>query len=892
MRPSPSPDLPATESSRTRRRATGVLLVLTGVLLHAATSAAAPARAAPGQSDEQRATIAVLGHADFVPDATAWRTGGTVGLPDVLASRIIEHLTNSRRFTPVERTALRRVIQEQRFGQDLAATYLDRTLDKAISDMEDVRGGTVAATGVLSAYNDMLKDFQDLGGALGATYLVLGNLEKVDRTSTETAVPFSDAGRTVTTNAVDGRLQIRVIDVATGTVIGASSIRSRMSEQVFEGRQSDTDQYSFYDQLGREAASLVLDVTYPAQIVNLAPMVVSRGTIDGVSVGDVFQVKRTGDAIRDASGQTIGKLQSGVGSVIVTDAQDTVSVVRVQSGEGLKVGDLAIREAAATASSAVASASAVPLGARSASSGLPRLAVGLVKSGSTARTGEGAAEHVSLFTDTIISQLSQTRRFQLIDRQEVDQLLDEQLAQALAENRDMPSAMGTLAGADYLAYGNLDDSSFLSETKTTQLPNSNRTFTSTVWYASGNMRIVDARSGDIMESRKIRVEKTPPPSTDRNRAITLLADAYAEQVVLLLMNAIYPIKVAAITPDGTVYVNRGADGGLADGETLAAFRPGAPIVDPDTGVQLGVAETALGDVVLTEVEDARSKATAPGVSLQVGDLLKRAPQNRGRRASEAARAAANTVTRSGQQLAGTTDKSQGRDDRFTLAVGVLRLNPNARTTSISTGHVKRMTDDLVVKLSNTNRFRVLERHEVDQVLDEKTFEAVASGGGMDARMRELIGADYLIHGEIANFYTDTRRTEVAYLGETETNVTAVAEGTFRMVDVHTGAVVGADKVAFTEKLSNVTDMTQVTSRLMDRFTTDSVAAIVERLFPIKVLGSMADGTVYVNRGQDAGLESGARFDVMRPGEVLVDPDTGLSFGAAEAQIGALEITVV
>ena len=66
-----------------------------------------------------------------------------------------------------------------------------------------------------------------------------------------------------------------------------------------------------------------------------------------------------------------------------------------------------------------------------------------------------ANRHIPLFTDTLISRLAQTQRFQLIDRQEVDQLMDEQLAQAMAENRELPSSMGTLAGADYLVIGSV-----------------------------------------------------------------------------------------------------------------------------------------------------------------------------------------------------------------------------------------------------------------------------------------------------------------------------------------------------------------------------------------------------------------------------------------------------
>lgn len=867
-------------------------------------------------SSGSRMTIAVVAHSDFIPDRTQAQKGTIIGLPDELANRIIEHLTNSKRFIPVERTALRKLILEQRFGQDLSKTYLDRTLDKAIGAMESVEGGAirvtpdkaspagripegegaVGTTGALADYNDVLKDFQDLGTAVGADYLILGNLEKLARASQETPVPYSTEGRTVRENTIDARLQLRVIKVKSGTVAGAASIRTKVAESVFEGKKSDTDEYSFFDHLGRLAASKVLDVTFPARIVSMEPLVLSRGINDGAKEGDIYIIEREGKDIKDDSGAVIARLKSEVGKVEIVTPQDTVSVVKPVEGSGFAKDDLASLDVRASETSAkIATSAKVPLTGRAAeqisASKLPRLAVGFVKSGSTAATGEDASKHTPIFTDSIISRLTQTKRFQMIDRQEVDQLLTEQVAQSLAEGRDMPSAMGTLKGADYLVYGSL--ASFSVEDKVVQLPGSAHTFPTKIGHVEGNMRIVDARSGDILESRKISVEERIEPAAEGSRSVTALADAYAEQVVLILMNAVYPIKAAAVGQDGMVYINRGEDGGLSEGEVLDAFRPGKTITDPDTGVQLGAEETVIGQVIVKEVEDARSKGVpADGAKVAIGDILKRTAANRDKRASAAVQKSA--AVRTGGTLSGSVQKEgqPAAGGKYTLAVGLLKVNPAARANELAAGHVKRMSDDLILKLTNTNRFVVMDRQEVDQILGEKAFEAIASGGDIQDRLGELVGADYLIHGEIANFYTQTDREKVPYLDEEQVSVTAVAEGMFRIVDVHTGAVIGADKVRYQEKIGHAEDMTQVMSNLMDEFTTNSVGAIVARLFPIKVLGLASDGIVYLNRGADAGLQMGAAFDVMRPGQELKDSDTGLSFGQAETKVAAVEIVAV
>ncbi len=869
----------------------------------------------PGLSQEntaRRATVAVLAASDFMPDRVKPPQGRVTGLPDVLASRIIEHLANSRRFRLVDRTALRRVVLEQRAGQALQKTYLDRTLDKAIDAMENVDGGfavvppdraspagrarvgggAVGTTGTLADYNDLIKDFQDLGTTLGADFLVLGKLEKLDRSTRETAVPFSDRGRISRKREVDARLQLRVIRVDTGTVAGAASIRTRLSEELFEGRESDSDAFTAFDHLARVAATRILDITFPARLVSLDPLVISRGSNDGVKKGDLYRIRREGREIKDANGVVIARLKSDVGSVRIDVPQETVSVVTPVAGDDFRVGDLAVAEEEQPVARS-APAAAPPLkrqGAAAPSAGLPRVAVGLVKSVSTARTDAGSGDHVPLFTDSIISRLSQTRRFQVIDRQEVDQLLDEQLAQALAENRDMPSAMGSLKGADYLVYGSL--AVLGVEDRSLRLPGSKRSFRSKTGHAEGNMRIVDARTGDVLASRKIVVDRPLDGQMDANRSLTRLADAYAAQVVSVLMNTVYPIKVAGVAGDGTLYINRGDDGGLRQGEVLTLYRPGRPVIDPDTGIQLGVEEERIGQVKLTMVEDARSRGMlVEGGRASRGDILRRSPENANRGPAGTAAAAPPPPVRSGGALPVAEDAGRGQR-RPTIAVGQLRVTPGARTTRMAPGAIKRLTDELILKLHDSDRFRVMERQEVDQVLDEKTFEAVAAGGDIRDRLRELQGADYLVHGEIINYYLDVRQRKVPYLDEIRTTGTAVAEGILRLVDVHTGSVTGGTKVAIRQKYDNIEDIGRVFADLRDRFTTRAVATIVDRLYPVKVIGVTADGAVYLNRGSDGGLQHGARFDVMRPGAALIDPDTGRSFGAAESRVGRLEVTAV
>jgi len=766
------------------------------------------------QQQKNRVKVAVMGQGDFHPDRAV--KGNVRTLPDGLAARLIEQLSATKRFDIVERSALRHVIREQQFGADQKETDLDKVIEATVDNLAEVNGWTVAAASSAANHNDRLKEFQQLGSTIGADYIVYAVLEKQRSSVKTTAVPFSDDNRVVVKNQVDARLRLRVIETAKGRIIGADSLRTKISETVFSGKQSTQDEYSMFDRLGKQAALSVLDMVFPAQIISSDPWVVNRGSNEQVSVGDLYSITREGKDIKDASGISIGKLRSDVGLAKVSQVQATFSVLSAINGE-FKINDLAIAQKQESAATALKVAPSLHNSSVSIKGQRPRLAVGLVKSRSTAKTGIDANLHIPAFTDTLISRLTQTKRFQLIDRQETDQLLNEQLAQAMADNRDMPSAMGQLKGADYIVIGSM--ANFVIEERTSRLPGSSRTFVSQIGHVEGNMRIVDARTGDIMESRKISVSQSMKKATIDSRLITDLADAFADQVTVNLMNAIYPIKVAAIV-SGVAYINRGTDGGLALGEKLRAIRPGMAIIDPDTGVQLGVAETELGTIELNEVGDARSKATTNGVALLVGDILKRLPASKGKRSTQA-------ITQLPQRTGGDASKNDGK--ALTLAVGKIRFNPRGDNKQLININTVRITNDLMVKLSQFAEFEIMERMDIDQILDEKAFTAIAASTSPESTLGELEGADYLVHAMIDDFLIRAERKKIPYTNEIQTRYFGIVEASVRLIDVHTGRLKSAIKIRLNDRIKSVGSKPQAINDLIEKLTTKMATDISDDL---------------------------------------------------------------
>jgi hypothetical protein len=236
-------------------------------------------------------------------------------------------------------------------------------------------------------------------------------------------------------------------------------------------------------------------------------------------------------------------------------------------------------------------------------------------------------------------------------------------------------------------------------------------------------------------------------------------------------------------------------------------------------------------------------------------------------------------------------ETTSKDGKLTIAIGKVHFNANNNYIFLSIDDYPRVKNDLMIKLTNTNRFDVLERHEIDQVLDEKNFTALMGGDEIEPHLKELIGADYLVLTAVDKFSVTSESKQVAYVDKIQTRHYGIVEATLRIVDSHTGKLLAADKIRINKKLNkyNKNQSANTYSNLIEDFTNLMVSKIVHRIYPIKIMATLPDGSVYVNRGLDGGLKSGDIFSVMRPGQELIDPDTGISFGSAETKVAELKL---
>ncbi|MFA5684734.1 MAG: CsgG/HfaB family protein [Lysobacteraceae bacterium] len=229
-------------------------------------------------------------------------------------------------------------------------------------------------------------------------------------------------------------------------------------------------------------------------------------------------------------------------------------------------------------------------------------------------------------------------------------------------------------------------------------------------------------------------------------------------------------------------------------------------------------------------------------------------------------------------------------------------------------------------MNRTGRFRLVERQAIGNVLQEQDFGAsgrVAQPSA--ARTGQVLGAEYLVEVVITSY-------EPGISGQ-NVNVGALARNS-KFGGLLGGVSVGSRKslIGLNFRLIDATTSEVMFTRQIDRQLTESglsfggggfgssgalggfvgqyaqtpigqavIAAINEGVYElVQQIGSRpVTGSVVKAEGSNVILNLGAgqvavgdRLTLLRRGEALIDPDTGISLGTMDTEIGAVEVTSV
>ncbi|MCC6683390.1 MAG: hypothetical protein IT445_21040 [Phycisphaeraceae bacterium] len=260
------------------------------------------------------------------------------------------------------------------------------------------------------------------------------------------------------------------------------------------------------------------------------------------------------------------------------------------------------------------------------------------------------------------------------------------------------------------------------------------------------------------------------------------------------------------------------------------------------------------------------------------------------------------------------------DLRPKIGVVEVKTNPTLQTAvaaqggdkSLSLGRVTEAIDGrLIDRLHNTRKFRVIARSDLDAVFKESNFVLSGNVNTNDASAAQsfmVSGIDYLLVTTVDDFQDFVETATFAGTGEQAQKrvirlgvVAKLYNSTTGELLESVGLQLGPDDPDY-KKLRDISEIRSYTTTdgdLSDKLLVNASYVMADRvanrvldvLYPAKIIAKTGQ-QVTINRGDGTDIAAGQTWAVYALGEEMLDPDTGISLGREEVQVGKVKITDV
>ncbi|MBC8385569.1 MAG: hypothetical protein H8E57_08650 [Candidatus Cloacimonetes bacterium] len=189
--------------------------------------------------------------------------------------------------------------------------------------------------------------------------------------------------------------------------------------------------------------------------------------------------------------------------------------------------------------------------------------------------GKGDAENLSKsVTDKMITQLVNLRRFRVIERNALEDVMKEQkfsLSGMVDENTAVE--LGKLVGADVIIFG-----SIICEEN----------------YGKVNARVIDTQTSETIVAKEASAENTKIDNIEK----------LVENVAIMIYNDLPLVEGNVVNvEEGMVYIDIGNQEGVRKGTKCVAFKEGKEIIHPTTKEVLGRNVKKLGEIIVVQVQE-------------------------------------------------------------------------------------------------------------------------------------------------------------------------------------------------------------------------------------------------------------------------------------------------
>ncbi len=204
---------------------------------------------------------------------------------------------------------------------------------------------------------------------------------------------------------------------------------------------------------------------------------------------------------------------------------------------------------------------------------------------------------------------------------------------------------------------------------------------------------------------------------------------------------------------------------------------------------------------------------------------------------------------------------------------------------------KQAVDILSTKLAASDKFILLERQDMDKIVEEMN---IAGSEGF-----QQVGADYIIVGSVTEFGRKNIG-DVNAFSRTKTQVVQ-AGVSVRLIDVYTGQIIYSEEAKGEAETTNKTvlgygERTDYDATLSDKAISAAISKLVENIInncmdrPWKsyFLSYDEDG-IFISGGKSQGIKLGDMYDVVEKGKSVKNPQTGMMMELPGKKIGRVKV---
>lgn len=208
----------------------------------------------------------------------------------------------------------------------------------------------------------------------------------------------------------------------------------------------------------------------------------------------------------------------------------------------------------------------------------------------------GAPEVSSMVQDNMITTLYNLRRFKILERSKIDEIVKEQkLGMTGFIDPAKAVKVGKVAGVDAILTGSIS---------------------ATTTGVAITARLIDTETGTVITAKDAFSEQTSLQNIK----------SMSQDIAIQMYNDVPLVEGYVIRVDPTqVILDVGTNKGMRKGMKMVIYREGEAITHPATGEILGKTVTKLGEVLLVEVQEKMAEASIlekeAGQSLAVGNKV-------------------------------------------------------------------------------------------------------------------------------------------------------------------------------------------------------------------------------------------------------------------------------